>query len=441
MRRILQRLASDERGVAMIVSMGVLAVILSLTAAVAANSVHVSDTSNRDRDEKRAFQAADAGLQVATYRLNKLAPGDGLCVTNVVQAPVNGDCAATGSLGNGATWKYNLSPVLSVGDNCAGFPITSVSQLLPRCITATGTVNGVKRRVQSRIVLNTGAPIFPMPGLIALNSMKFKNSSRIHAGMGANGLVELSNSNEVDGGIKLGPGAPAAQVGNSTIGGGGISYRSNQEGPWVLAPVDVGNSATVNDNGSWTRSGGNTAVWNGGDPAYRELQLDNGTLTLTGGTYNFCQLTVGNSVTIVVPQGAKVRVFIDSPNRPGSGCRSNVDTGRFVVNNGLSILGNADQFQLYVYGGDTSYGPAVEINNSGDLHMGIHAPSASVLFKNSQRFWGGINAKNIEWKNSTDFWWDDSLSSLRGVTTSLYQRTAWRECQPDPTSSAAASGC
>ncbi len=68
LRRIAARVRSDESGVAMIVAIGTLMVLLTLTALVAEGSVQLSGTSNTDRNAKRAFQAAEAGLQVATYR-------------------------------------------------------------------------------------------------------------------------------------------------------------------------------------------------------------------------------------------------------------------------------------------------------------------------------------------------------------------------------------
>src|SRR2546421_7610639 len=109
LKTTLRRLRDGEDGVAMIVAMGALTVILLLTALAAAAAVQLSTSSNQDRNDKRAFQAAEAGLQVATYRMNKLVPGptqtnpnlgDGYCITNSGSIPlVSGGCTGTGSLG------------------------------------------------------------------------------------------------------------------------------------------------------------------------------------------------------------------------------------------------------------------------------------------------------------------------------------------------------
>ena len=45
-----------------------------------------------------------------------------------------------------------------------------------------------------------------------------------------------------------------------------------------------------------------------------------GSLTLGGGTYNFCKVTLGNNSFISIAPGTKIRLFLDSPDRAGSGC-------------------------------------------------------------------------------------------------------------------------
>src|SRR3712207_7951027 len=107
--------------------------------------------------------------------MNNLAPLDGQCVTNVVSLPVvSGGCTASGELADGAKWEYHMTPVLTSG-KCAGYivnyvPLDPQFNLAPRCVTGTGTVNGVKRRTQARVVLFKGTPLFPVPGIICLNS-------------------------------------------------------------------------------------------------------------------------------------------------------------------------------------------------------------------------------------------------------------------------------
>lgn len=446
--RRIARVRSEERGVAMVVAIGVVMVLLTLTALVAQGSVDLSRTSNEDRNAKRAFQAAEAGLQIATYRLNKLAPLDGQCITNL---PIlaNG-CEATESLGNGASWSYHMTKVLTLGDNasCAGFPIQydpsdSSLTLAPRCITATGTVNGVSRRVQARIVLFKGQPIFPLGGIICLESCQAGNTMTVTSGaIGANGAVNVGNSSTVAGGFKLGPNATLSQ-GNS---GQLVTRRDNTEGPWVLTAVDIGNTATTNNNGNWTFGTGSTYTWNA---ATRQLDMTKGTLTLKGGTYNFCSIDIGNNATIAVAQGAKAVIYIDSPSRSGSGCPAGsgyVDANNNFDNPNVYTNGapQTEALQIYVYGSDPAANkPALSFKNSSALNAVIHAPNATVNFKNSATVFGAINSNKLTTVNSLNFTWGgQGVASLKtNLTVSLFQRTGWRECRSSPPTSDPGSGC
>ena len=52
-RKQLARVRSEERGVAMVVAIGTIMVLLTLTALVAEGSLHASDNAKQDRFSKR----------------------------------------------------------------------------------------------------------------------------------------------------------------------------------------------------------------------------------------------------------------------------------------------------------------------------------------------------------------------------------------------------
>lgn len=463
---LLRRSRHEEEGVAMVVAIGALSVLLVLSAVAFSSSSQLSQSSTVDRSARGAFQSAEAGLDVATYRVNNLVPlgGEELgCVPSVEVEQSDGSCEATGQLADGSTWSYEVTPELDEdnyedllpGGNCAGFPIEFDAgedlTLRSRCITATGAAQGVTRRVQARLALFTGTSeetggttLFPVGGIIGLDGVTIKNSGKIYASVASNGLVEMQNASFITGTATLGPGAPAPYLGNNSRIGPDSSpdvfYRTAAQGPWVLAPVDIGNTATVNRNGTgvgWTLTNGAQSTYNA---TYREAEFNNGKVTLSGGDYNFCKLTMNNSTEFIVTTGAKVRIFIDSPTRAGSGCRSG--TGTFTVKNSFKLLADEKtaQVQIYVYGGDVGGKPAVDINNSSEFHALIHAPLASIEFKNSMRFYGAINAKRVEFKNASDFYFPSGgISGLTPDTEdpedtlTLFQRSAWRECKSTPT--------
>ena len=438
-RRLLSRLAADEGGLALPVAVMVLSVMSLISAYAFSSALQVSDTSNVDRNGKRAFQAAETAVQVATYRMNKLTPPDNQCITNIVRLPlVSGGCTDSGQLADGAQWEYHMTPVLSSG-KCAGYiinyvPLDPQFNLAPRCVTGTGTVNGVKRRTQARVVLFKGTPLFPLPGIICLTRCEVDNAAIVDGSLGSNGHIKLGNSSEVTE-LVLANNA-SYQVGNSAIGN--IRPRGEEEGDFVLSPVEIGNTATVNDNGSWTTSSGANFSWNAGT---RQMTLTKGTLTLLGGTYNLCSLTIGSNAQILLAGGAKARIFIDSPERNTGPNTCAAGTGYVDARNNFVNTGNPEDLQLYVWGGDPPGRYAVDFTNAAELNMAIHAPRATVYFKNQAILHGGVNANNVIIKNTMSFDWGNTLTNLTTSTTSIrYRRTAWRECRREPTGGPT-SGC
>ena len=60
-----------EEGIVLPIAMTVMLILSLLTAVAMGVSVNLSDTSNVDRRSKQALSAAEAGLQVAAYRVNQ----------------------------------------------------------------------------------------------------------------------------------------------------------------------------------------------------------------------------------------------------------------------------------------------------------------------------------------------------------------------------------
>lgn len=69
------RFRREERGAVLPIAVAVLLIVVMLTGAAVAYSVRSVDRSNYDRYSARALAAADAGLDVAHYRLNKSIAG------------------------------------------------------------------------------------------------------------------------------------------------------------------------------------------------------------------------------------------------------------------------------------------------------------------------------------------------------------------------------
>lgn len=445
---MLKRFLRNESGNALVTALGALSVMGAVSASVFSVSMHLGDSSNDSRDAKKALAAADAGLEAAVYRMNKQnLENTSSCFTTTLVSPSGGECPGyTESLGNGASYTYYVTPALDSDDVCAGVPISYTGDddvtIVQRCVTSMGTANGVTRRIQARVASYIGLQLFTL-GILGLESVELDNSSQISTIVGSNGQISVGNSNTVTG-LQLGPSAPNANLGSpNTIGS--VTRRSVSEGNHVLAPVNVGNSATVNDNARIT-SGQDASSSVTYDSAGRTLTFgNNSTLTLGGGTYNFCQINVDGKATLNIAVGAKTRIFIDSPDRAGSGCASG--TGTITAEKEITINNpnESEDLQIYIYGRGSagSANDLVEFKNNFTLVKGfIYAPNSTIEWKNGGTVYGAVAAKEVAFKNTTNFYWDADLANLRADTLSIFYKTAWKECRSIQTSSTdPESGC
>ncbi|MDX6666359.1 MAG: hypothetical protein QOG68_2565, partial [Solirubrobacteraceae bacterium] len=245
----LRRIIRQEEGIAMVIAMGVLSVMLVITATVVGSAQLLGKSTTTESARKKAFEAAEAGLQATVYRLNMLAPTIDKCIGGAgetLQVPTGTACPSyTESLGNNSSFTSWTTLPLSSGGACAGLQVGTPSSISERCITSAGTVDGITRRVQTRVASYAAAPIFPLAGVVGLQSVVITNNAHVVGGTGSNGLVTINN-NGTSGSVTLGPAAPNPSVGNNGVSGP-ITRRPASLGPFAFAPVDPGNSATVSD--------------------------------------------------------------------------------------------------------------------------------------------------------------------------------------------------
>lgn len=453
----------DESGVAMVLAMGMLMIMLLLTAVVLDATLQLGAASNADTARKRAFEAADAGLQATVYRLNMLAPSPTLCIggtAEVVQDPARAPACApyTEDLGNGASFTSWTTPVFAGASTCAGLQVGTTSSVAERCVTSTGTVAGVSRRVQTRVAAFAAAVVFPVAGMVGLHSVFVNNNATISGVEASNGSITINNNATATATV-LGPSAPSPSVGNhgST---GPVTRRTQAQGPFVLAPVNPGNSAGTSDDVRLTNgqasprtspfdSINGTVTW---IPATRTLILgNNASVTLGGALYNFCNLTLSNNSTISLAAGARTAIYIDSPDRAGSGCAAGSGTltmlnNSSIINNsppaqGSSFLHDPTALQLYVYGANDGSN-VVTLRNNTDFYGTLDAPQSTVNVQNNGNTYGALAANNANFKNNATFNGDPHATSITTQGGEMFFRTAWHECLPVATSSAdPQSGC
>jgi len=489
----MRRLLADQTGVALPAALAVLVVVGTLSAGAFAVSTRLNDSSTASRDAKRALQAADGGLEAAMFRMNEInlqsvSGSQSKCFTTSAVdpgtgtdpqtggTPASGECAGVeNDLGNNSDYTYYVTPALDDGDTCAGLPVhlvdpTGEVTVTQRCVTSIGEVNGERRRIQARVASYIGAQLFPIGGILAINGIKAQNNSIVSGVLGSNGQIQLGNNSVITGGIKLGSqSSPSPILGTgSTVGGSPpLTYRSEAEGAYVLAPVDMGNTATVNDNSRIAngQDTGSNVTYTDTGAAPRTLTIgNNGSLTLGGGatsTYNFCKVTMGNNSYITIAGQAKLRLFLDSPDRllqgtPGDCIPDGMTAaqakaagyGGMVLGQGSNFNnpGPSINFQIYMYGyADGSH--QVNFFNAANMNAAIYAPSSELIWNNTGGITGAVSASKVEFKNSAKFTWGGGsgqfdLSELRTDTVSVFYRMAWTECRRARTASSdPESGC
>lgn len=164
-RRILPRVRS-ERGLALPVVMGSVVLMLIFLATASTRATIGLNASSRDVASKRALQTAKAGMRVAIQRqnslgldLNQILNPTQQCLIKVsgVLGRVAGSAGnwcplVSEDLGTGASFSYRISAV--VGGAPAGglLSLGTTSYQLRRTVVASGTVDGVTRRVAANLV-------------------------------------------------------------------------------------------------------------------------------------------------------------------------------------------------------------------------------------------------------------------------------------------------
>ena len=461
----------DETGLGLPLAMGVLLIVMGL----AAWSVSVADqlhrSSERDRGAKRALGPADAGVQRAAWRLAQTTPSAvsaTQCVVSsttgdtVATAAANGSCPAAPvatSMGNGSSYSYTVTGVLPPGATCAGETVAAGTYT--RCVTATGTSNGVPanitRRVQTRLRA-TVVPLFPPVGVVGEDHVRINNNDinfRTCPGdpggiVGSNGLVSTVNEVHFDAAcgpyrqswsISVAPGAPNPTYGGGTTPNPVPTVPRSQ--PWALPDIAPWPTAADDNNESIVAGGG--VVWSA---ATRDLTLTTN-LTLGAGTYVFCSLYLGNGGRIILAGGAKVKIYIDSPTRPGSGCAAGTGFLRAQNSNGINWPGGNDDakaaaarnLHIFAYGnmayddnssltqcGESLAWGSIILCRSGNVAGVLYAPNARVFLNNGVEWVGAIAAWRVGMNNTVTFRFPSGLDDGTGGTAGAYQAVRWTEC-------------
>jgi hypothetical protein len=472
-RSVVRNLLKSERGVALPVASGMLLVVSLLIGGFFTVSLRVNDTSADDRNSKRALAAAEAGLQVAIYRLNQLnqtvsTTRSVSCLTTTWVAPTSGNCpGVTEQLGNGAQYTYYVTHE-GGASGCVQLPGTSPTTL-DRCITSIGRAGGVTRRIQTRVIQEPILPDIGDVGLIGKSLVFAYNSANLNTDVGSNVQVTFENSvnvydNEainVEGKVSLLEGG-SYDYENSVKVDGGTQFIDT---PFDLPMPDFELVENSNNNSTLPTDLG--TAWNS---TTRRITIASGEKTIRPGTYHVCGVTLGNSVKLKFSHtgGARTRIFVDSPWRPGSMCstQSDISAGTFTADNSVEInkeVGEREELlDIYMWGTPNNDVRAMYswcepihhptqtatcrsdfmLDNSVNFYGGVYAPNSTIQAHNSVRFYGATGADKIIFFNSVDFFLTGAMKSKPDEAPGAAERKGWIECKSAPTTASdPESGC
>ncbi|MBS1886858.1 MAG: hypothetical protein JSU06_06685 [Actinobacteria bacterium] len=435
--RLLRSLGRDQSGLAVPTALMALLATFGLASVAVLSTVNVQQSTKRDHSSKEAIAAADAGANIAMLRLNRFAKelASYQCVgaNGEAQVPSGGWCPRSPiETAGGATYYYEVSAY----SGTAGVQVVS-----------RGTSGSVARRVDVSLLLQPPEGVFKNENLIGEEGINFKGGAPfIDTTIGTNGSASTAGNStpKICGNERKGYGkeAPPPEC-NGTI------TEGTKKLPLVSPPANI---ATVNSNCRLARNCANGEVdiigkENGSSKTgvtfnaeTRELTVSSASTTLTMGGENYwlCKLIV-KSGTIIMPVGAHVRIFLDTPEH----CKLPAGATQFEIGGQGSITSGFIPAQgfyeipgIYMLGNGTA---VLHGTPKGLNELMLYAPLGSVEMLGNAKWNGKIAAHEIQINGSIEFTSSEKLQEPPVTYEPLLQRTRYVECSGTPTTPN--SGC
>jgi hypothetical protein len=419
-RGLLARAERDEGFTLPVVLLMVLTAFAVASAAVLA-SFSAQQGTTRDFQSKDAFATAEAGAHEAMLRYN----------ATTVSGDSWGQCLPSGTpVSDGAGWSWCPAQQAQLPDGSTytyrvGFPQQVPGAPLPAHtaqVISQGSTSGVTRRVDMTMRSASSQTPFASAGIVGLNSISLSANDSLTGNSATNGDMTLAGNDQVCGNVQVGPGRnvvggpPSCTTGSSTV----------TQGVTSLPPVNQGDAPTNNQNGNFftvnpvspaTKNAQRRVCFNGRNAAgetdtscrARELKLANGasgvTLTLNGGNYSLCKLTLESGTSIYVANGAKVTIYFDSPENcgyTGATTQLSMDSNTSVQVNG----GTAQNMRMLFVGSDTVPTTATMSSNTTqnvtcNQDFIIYGPRTDIVFASNSYFCGAVAGKTVTSNSNT----------------------------------------
>ncbi|HET7484111.1 MAG TPA: hypothetical protein VFJ64_01895, partial [Solirubrobacterales bacterium] len=284
-------------------------------------------------------------------------------------------------------------------------------------------IPGTKTEEKSGSSWATGVGI---DGVIGNDKVEIDNNGDARVGVGTNGDVTVHNNGNVCGNIRHGVGKKVEFGNNGTQCNGYKVTEGNVTLPPVSSfiPSDIATNnsnfrlvkctktspvkepkgcqsdtySVNNKKEPWTT----TVPWNA---STRTISTENNaTLTLGGGDYFVCKLTLANNSHLIMAAGATVRVFFDTPEN----CKMSNGATQIEISNNADITSTGYQPSLKQFNmpgfyllGSTKISTKVEFsNNTGTNEFVLYAPNTEINLSNNAVYVGIIAGKTVHLSNN-----------------------------------------
>jgi|GEM_PF-546709 len=459
---LVRTLRRSERGMALPVALFAMIGSMALAGAAVVATTDVQVGTHRDDSSKDAIAAADAGANVARARqtrygfvLNEWNPclklGTGGKLEKAPAETIGGQqwCPPVSGTVGDASYVYRVSPV---GVECGAYEL---------CVVSTGTADEVSRRIEvtynrSGLVTNESertsresreirerterelkeakekeeeqkakeleekiqkekeeeSKRAAVEGFVGRDGITLSGNADIRVGLGTNGHLSTSGNASICGDIRVGVGKKWTKSGNASQCSGYQVKEGNVDLPPVSSFIPT-NIATVNSNNRITactktnvpvdcQKDAYTGNWKSKPPfnaTTRAITLSsNDTLTVGGGDYWVCSISMSGNSQLIMATGSRVRFFFDTPEH----CGNNGNQLSLSGNNRISATGyqpSVGQFDVpgfYFLGSPTV---ASQINLSGNFgtvnEMVIYGPDTYINISGNATFKGILVGKQI----------------------------------------------
>lgn len=421
---------------------------LGLGGAAIMASVDVQHGTKRDSSAKSAIAAADAGARVAMMRLNRnqtQLTGTTVCAgpNGEPQVPVDGWCPATSPETVGtSTFTYRFAAVGSGA--CDGYALCAVSTGINGEVTRRVLVNfdddGIvdegeneegeneegteEEGTEEEGVDETDGLV--TEGLIGEDSITMSGNADVQVGVGTNGNLTTSGNASICGDIRVGVGKKWIKSGNASQ----CSGYGKAEGNRTLPPVSTfipSTISSVNSNyrlikckstgnpvgcQSDTYAGGKWTETSPFDPKTRRIQASgNTTLTLGGGDYWICSISLSGNSELIMAEGAHVRVFFDTPENCGVTTQISLSGNNRIAATGYQP--DEEQYDMpgfFLLGSPTT---PTTINLSGNYsttnEFVIYAPNSNINISGNATMKGLIAGKTLNISGNGEIINDDGF--------------------------------